>query len=293
MKKNRDFKKTLGYIFIIIGICFPLVAFSMMTYRELSSNSKYEEFLAEEEKSSPSEKKKVDTFIDDYEEENQNSEQGIIDPFDTENFEGDYPPGIDLNEPFAYLNIPKLNAKKPIYLDATNYHMSIGVAQIAGTSLPVGGIGKRSVIAGHRGWWGDVMFLYVHTLEKGDPIYIERNGDKMTYLVDNFEVIDPSEWEKLLPVKGEDMITLLTCEPFYPPRPYRLLVNCKRLESELATNTGEKETDKKDASQAEDQEQNSTMKKVSLGLYLITLGLIVALVVTLVKFIRYLLGKEK
>lgn len=286
MKKSRNWRKTLGYIFVMIGITFPLVAFLMMSYRQFSAEKSYKEFVENESNTTDSQRQITATFIEEYEKNNENASSAIVDPFDAGDYEGSYPDNIDMTKPFAYLRIPRLDMYKPIYLDATYYHMSVGVAQVAGTSLPVGGVGKRSVIAGHRDWWGDVMFLYIHTLEKGDSVYIERDGKSLRYEVDNFQIIDPSEWEKLLPVKNEDMITLLTCEPFYPPRPYRLLVNCKRKE------LPEKDTISSDVEIKEDNiHANSTIRKVNTGIYLITIGLVVALVFTIVKFIRYLMGK--
>ena len=41
------------------------------------------------------------------------------------------------------------------------------------------------------------------------------------------EVIQPWEVEKLNPVEGKTMLTLLTCNPMRPPRRQRLLVNCE------------------------------------------------------------------
>ena len=135
------------------------------------------------------------------------------------------------NTHFAYLSIPKLDKYLPLYLDATLEHISKGVAQVAGTAIPVGGKGTRSAIAGHRGWWGDTMFLYVDELESGDYIYIERANETMRYVVSDKEIIGPYDWAKLAPRGDLDMITLLTCSPFLPPRPDRLLVNAVRDDS--------------------------------------------------------------
>nr|WP_296112282.1 class C sortase [uncultured Anaerococcus sp.] len=106
-----------------------------------------------------------------------------------------------------------------------------GVAQVAGTAIPIGGKGTRSAIAGHRGWWGDTMFLCADELESGDYIYIERAEETMRYVVSDKEIIGPYDWAKLAPRGDLDMITLLTCSPFLPPRPDRLLVNAIRDDS--------------------------------------------------------------
>ncbi|WP_306489455.1 sortase, partial [Anaerococcus octavius] len=74
-------------------------------------------------------------------------------------YETKYEKFTKTNTPFAYLSIPKLDKHLPLYLDASLDHISTGVAQVDGTSIPIGGAGTRSVIAGHRGWWTDTMFF--------------------------------------------------------------------------------------------------------------------------------------
>lgn len=267
-----------------------------MSYRNLLAEKNYKAYVEEKKKISEEEKQREQEFIDTYQKTNEKADQGIVDPFEVEDFKGDYPDGINMDEPFAYLRIPKLDKHMPIYLDATDKNLARGLGQIAGTSLPVGGVGNRSVIAGHRGWWGDTMFLYIHTLKPNDRIYIDKNGKTMTYEVASFEVIDPSQWQKLLPVGGEDMITLLTCEPFAPPRPFRLLVNAKRLASEMEVVEESPyilETPAKIELIEEDQDKdktNTTTRRVNLALYAITFILILGLVFTLGKFIKYLLS---
>lgn len=200
----------------------PLLAFTSMSYREIVADKKYAAF-----------KKKDESLTDDLKKYNEKVTKGdanIIDPFSNEDYKGYYDiKGIDKDQVFAYLIIPKLDMKKPIYLDATYKHLDLGVAQVEGTSLPLGGKSTRSVIAGHRGWWGDLMFYNVEKLEAGDDIFIDGRSGLLKYKVTGEEIIDPSEWEKVLPIDGKDMITLLTCHPKRPPRPKRLLINAERV----------------------------------------------------------------
>lgn len=212
----------IGYLFILLGIFMPLLAFTSMSYREIVANKRYAAF-----------KEKEESLTDDLKKYNEDVTKGdanIIDPFSNEDYKGYYDiKGIDKEEVFAYLIIPKLDMKKPIYLDATYKHLDLGVAQVEGTSLPLGGKSTRSVIAGHRGWWGDLMFYNVEKLEAGDDIFIDGRSGLLKYKVTGQEIIDPSEWEKVLPIDGKDMITLLTCHPMRPPRPKRLLINAERV----------------------------------------------------------------
>ena len=171
---------------------------------------------------------------EEYNEVVKNSDVTVSDPFTAEDYQTKYEKFTKTNTPFAYLSIPKLDKHLPLYLDANLEHISLGVAQVDGTSIPIGGAGTRSVIAGHRGWWTDTMFLYVDQLQAGDYVYIERAEETMRYVVHDKEVIGPYDWDKLAPRGEEDIITLLTCSPFMPPRPNRLLINCYRDESAIA-----------------------------------------------------------
>lgn len=177
----------IGYLFILLGIFMPLLAFTSMSYREIVANKRYAAFREKEESLTDDLKK--------YNEDVTKGDANIIDPFSNEDYKGYYDiKGIDKEEVFAYLIIPKLDMKKPIYLDATYKHLDLGVAQVEGTSLPLGGKSTRSVIAGHRGWWGDLMFYNVEKLEAGDDIFIDGRSGILKYKVTGAD--DPDLWEK-------------------------------------------------------------------------------------------------
>ena len=60
----------------------------------------------------------------------------------------------------------------------------------------------------------------------------------MQFLI--LRLLNLTKGEKLFPIANRDMLTLLTCDPATPPSPYRLLVNCDRLEEKTEkTNTSE------------------------------------------------------
>lgn len=134
--------------------------------------------------------------------------------------------------------IPKINEELPIYLGATQEHLSMGVGQIGGTSFPLGGQDTHTVLAGHRGYHGAKMFRHLDQLQKGDKFYIRILGEELTYEVTGHEVILPSQVEKLAIIKGKDKATLLTCEP-YTSSKYRLLVYGERVNNEVKENSTE------------------------------------------------------
>ena len=73
------------------------------------------------------------------------------------------------------------------------------------------------------------MFYNIEKLEVGDEILIDGRTGLLKYQVTGQEIIDPSDWEKVLPIEGKDMVTLLTCHPKRPPRPKRILINAERV----------------------------------------------------------------
>ena len=225
---------TIGYLLILLGLLFvtiPLIRRTYNDYSALASRKKFEELQT---KRSAEEVATETQNAEEYNEVVKNSDVTVSDPFTAEDYQIKYEKFTKTNTPFAYLSIPKLDKHLPLYLDASLEHISLGVAQVDGTSIPIGGAGTRSVIAGHRGWWTDTMFLYVDQLQAGDYVYIERAEETMRYVVHDKEVIGPYDWDKLAPRGEEDIITLLTCSPFMPPRPNRLLINCYRDESAIA-----------------------------------------------------------
>lgn len=263
----------IGYLFILLGIFMPLLAFTSMSYRELMANKNYASFKARDSQ--------VTDDLIDYNKKVIKGDSNIIDPFDNEDYVGAYDiKGIDKDEVFAYLIIPKLDMKKPIYLDATFDHLDWGVAQVEGTSLPLGGMSTRSVIAGHRGWWGDLMFYNVDKLEVGDEIFIDGRTGLLEYRVTGTDIISPSDWESILPVAGKDMVTLLTCHPKRPPRPKRLLINAERVE--------EKKADVKPVV-----EEKTEVNYLKYGIYGITLVGWIAMVLVFIRMMGYIRSSKR
>ncbi len=263
----------IGYLFILLGIFMPLLAFTSMSYRELMANKNYASFKARDSQ--------VTDDLIDYNKKVIKGDSNIIDPFDNEDYEGVYDiKGIDKDEVFAYLIIPKLDMKKPIYLDATFDHLDWGVAQVEGTSLPLGGMSTRSVIAGHRGWWGDLMFYNVDKLEVGDEIFIDGRTGLLEYRVTGTDIISPSDWESILPVAGKDMVTLLTCHPKRPPRPKRLLINAERVE--------EKKADVKPVV-----EEKTEVNYLKYVIYLVTIIGWIAMVLVFIRMVGYIRSSKR
>lgn len=294
MKKKISLKKILAYIFIIIGLFAITMPFLLRTISLHQDRKEYESFI---KNYNPSEEEALDKKARKYNASIKQSNIAKVDPFDKKSFESESILA-DKEQIFAYIRIPKLRIKLPIYLDASKYHISLGAAQISGTDIPVGGESTRSVIAGHRGYMNKNMFLYIGDLIEGDSIFIDRAGKSLHYRVSDKEIIDPYDWDSLKPVEGEDMITLLTCDPFIPPSPNRLLVNAKRVEVERQTESKplvpevSKESNK--SLQRKDTADKSSDKAKYLEImdYAIAILGSLAILISLFKFLRYLLKRK-
>lgn len=297
MNKKLKLTKTntLGYILILVGLLFVTVPLIRRSYKDYSARMAEKEFRQIQENRKAEDVAEETKNAEEYNEIVRNSDITVVDPFTAEDYKTSYEKFQNTNIPFAYLVIPKLDKRLPLYLDATLDHISRGVAQVDGTSIPVGGPGTRSVIAGHRGWWGDTMFLYLDQLNYGDYVYLERAEQTMRYVVSDKEVIDPYDWNKLAPRGDADIISLMTCSPFLPPRPNRLLVNCVRDET---TKTIAEEfklpgTDDYPVSQKDEEENkvSSTDKTVAMTriatLILAIIGTLLFILI-LIRFIRRL-----
>ena len=211
-------------------------------------------------------------------------ETGLMDPFNSEDIELEGSKVIDENGIFGYLDIPKINFKKPIYLGASYNHLAKGVGQLDGTSIPVGGKGRRSVLAGHRGWYGDIMLLKVGQLYSNDVVYVHHHGKTLTYKVVGRQYISPSDWDMLKPVEGKDMLTILSCDPMYPPFTRRILINCVRVDENSGKMGVDASSDKKNTTQL-NTKSDSSSKTVDYVLLAFTIVAWIVLIVNIRKFV--------
>lgn len=155
---------------------------------------------------------------------------GFRDPFNQEESQVEkFRQCFDLmdGEIFAVIEIPKLELIIPIYLGASDEILDKGIGQVEGSSLPVGGLGTHSVLAGHRGMATRLMFRDLDQVVPGDIFLIHTLKETLTYTVTSQEIIYPYETESLEIVEGKDLVTLITCHP-YRHNYQRLLIHGER-----------------------------------------------------------------
>ena len=159
-------------------------------------------------------------------------QSGLTDPWAYEQ------PSFDLtqfgiaDEVFGVISIPRIELEMPIYLGATEAHMSAGAAHLSQTSLPVGGVNTNCVIAGHRGYRGAAYFTYVDRLQVGDPVTITNLWETLEYQVCEIRIIEPNDVKAIHIQEGRDLITLLTCHPYASGGKQRMAIYCERITAE-------------------------------------------------------------
>lgn len=129
----------------------------------------------------------------------------------------------------GYLEIPKISVRLPIYHGTGEDSLQHGVGHLAGTSLPVGGLGTHSVLSAHRGLPSALLFTDLDQVQTGDRFYLSILQDTLVYEVDQVLVVTPDEVSALRADPAEDYVTLVTCTP-YGVNSHRLLVRGHRVE---------------------------------------------------------------
>ena len=137
--------------------------------------------------------------------------------------------GID-DEIIGVLEIPAMELTMPVSLGASDTHLAAGAAVLGNTSAPIGGNNTNCVIAGHRGWRGADYFRHIDKLAVGDTVTLTNLWKTLTYKVEDIQIIQPHEVEKIKIQQGRDLLTLLTCHPYASGGKQRYVIYCERTE---------------------------------------------------------------
>ncbi len=130
----------------------------------------------------------------------------------------------------GYITIDRINVQLPIYHGTEGNVLASGAGHLEGTTLPIGGESRHSVISAHRGLPSSRLFTDLDKLEVGDIFTINVLDRTYTYEVDNISIVLPTELENIYIVDGEDYCTLMTCTP-YGVNTHRLLVRGVRIDN--------------------------------------------------------------
>lgn len=132
------------------------------------------------------------------------------------------------DEIIGVLKIPAMELTMPVYLGASDVHLTAGAAVLGNTSAPIGDDNSNCVIAGHRGWRGADYFRYIDRLQVGDTVTLTNLWETLTYIVADIQIMQPHEVEKIKIQPNRDLLTLITCHPYASGGKQRYVVYCER-----------------------------------------------------------------
>lgn len=223
-RKKRKYSRWLILILLLTGIILMLFPTGIRFFNNYSNIKQFNLYQQDISKQSSKEiSKRIDEIKSCYEA----SSKDLSDPFSNNQTSLDCLK-IGDTEVFGMLEVPILNLKVPIYLNSGDNALNKGVGLVSGSSLPIGGNGTHTVLAGHRGLWTQEMLRHADKIVPGELFYLHVLGEKLTYRVFTQTVIEPYNTDVLEIESEKDLATLITCHPF-PTDKQRLLIRSERV----------------------------------------------------------------
>ena len=205
------------------------------------------------------------------EEYNHGLSERVADSFSAEAFVSDESYlrilNVTENGQIGTIDIPSIDCRLPIFHGSGEDMLTKGAVHLAGTAFPIGSDSARSVISAHTAYPGKIFFDRLTEVKIGDRFSVTVLGDTYYYKVVEINTVLPDETEYLLPEKGRDLVTLVTCTP-YSVNTHRLLV------------TGERDRQPRTEARSvplKQEKSNSVILSVALSVTVIAVGLIIAI----------------
>lgn len=232
--KGETMKKRFVIILFLIGLgifLYPIVSniYSTKVYQAVIND--YTEAIDKlNSKEIDAEREKADK----HNEELKDAQLDFVDPFTTEKTKKkdkgnkSYYDALNIGPALGSIEIPKINLDLPIFHGTSEKVLSRGVGHLENSSFPMGKNGTHSVLTAHRGLPSSKLFRHLDKLEEGDTFYVSVLDEKYAYEVYDVDIVLPDETTWLKMQEDENLVTLLTCEP-YMINTHRLLVKGKRV----------------------------------------------------------------
>ncbi|CAM3774125.1 class D sortase [Alkalicoccus chagannorensis] len=157
------------------------------------------------------------------EQENASSDQASPSPsnddLNVQEEDGGFTMELEENDPYAVLNIPKLDADLPVLYGADEDTLDRGVGHMPETAFP--GEGEQIAYAGHR----DTVFRDFGEMEIGDRMSIATPYGEYEYEIREFDIVDADD-RSVIRDMDEEVLVLITCYPFeyWASAPERFIV---------------------------------------------------------------------
>jgi sortase A len=127
-------------------------------------------------------------------------------------------------EPLGEIELTRIGVTAIILEGTSERILRRAVGHVSGTAMP--GQPGNVAIAGHR----DTFFRALRNVREGDEITVSTLEGSYRYRVDSIKVVGPNDIE-VLDNSGGDILTLVTCYPFYfvGPAPRRFVVRAQEI----------------------------------------------------------------
>jgi sortase A len=130
------------------------------------------------------------------------------------------------------MKIPRLRLSEVVMEGVDTITLRRAVGHIPGTAIP--GQSGNVGLAGHR----DTFFRSLKDVKIDDEIQVSTERGSFTYQVVSLRVVEPEDVGVLAPA-GENVLTLVTCYPFYfvGPAPRRWIVRARQVAPQIAASS--------------------------------------------------------
>lgn len=159
------------------------------------------------------------------------NEGALQDPFTKEEKEAgraEYARMLEIHEQIGYIEIPRIHQELPIYAGTAEVVLQKGIGHLEGTSLPVGGENRHTVLTGHRGLPNARLFTDLDKVKVDDIVLLQVLDKTFAYQVDQILTVEPTDISHISIIPEGDYLTLITCTP-YMVNTHRLLVRGVRV----------------------------------------------------------------
>lgn len=148
---------------------------------------------------------------------------------------------VDLNT-IGVLVVPSIHLKIPIYEDKVGHETSPSETAISSGAAIIKSFNRfsdfekgktkssRVILTAHTGLSIGKLFNDLPKINKGDLLYVKEfaTGKEYVYKVESKVIVNPDEIERLMPEKGKEELTLLSCYPLFV-NSQRILVTGERI----------------------------------------------------------------
>lgn len=113
----------------------------------------------------------------------------------------------------GYLVIPRVGLLQPVYYGPPDEVLERGVGHLAATAIPSDLSGIHTILFGHSGQDGNLVFDNLDRLAEGDEFSVRILDRTYIYKVSHIDVIAPDRLDALEAGYGKNQVTLMTCTP--------------------------------------------------------------------------------